>query len=118
MYFWRKAKTSVAVQPRTDSVICFVASIAASRGGRPRRRVRAGGAGDDALSGAVIITTKRGVGNRGVKVDYDAGSFGYQRMFARAGFGDVDRFDGPAPEAFGHDCRLRLHTCLLLRPVL
>ena len=55
-------------------------------------RVLKGGAsylfGDDALSGAVIITTKRGVGNRGVKVDYDAGSFGYQRIFARAGFGN------------------------------
>jgi iron complex outermembrane receptor protein len=55
-------------------------------------RVLKGGAsylfGDDALSGAVIITTKRGVGNRGVKVDYDTGSFGYSRKLARAGFGN------------------------------
>jgi hypothetical protein len=41
--------------------------------------------GDDALSGAIIITTKRGVGNRGVKLDYDAGSFGYSRKLARVG---------------------------------
>ena len=55
-------------------------------------RVLKGGAsylfGDDALSGAVIITTKRGVGDRGGKVDYDAGSFDYRRVFARAGFGN------------------------------
>ncbi|HSL20339.1 MAG TPA: TonB-dependent receptor [Vicinamibacterales bacterium] len=55
-------------------------------------RVVKGGAsylfGDDALSGAIIITTKRGVGNRGVKLDYDAGSFGYNRKLARVGFGN------------------------------
>jgi hypothetical protein len=37
----RKAKTSVAVQPRTDSVICFVARMAASWGVSPCRRKRA-----------------------------------------------------------------------------
>jgi iron complex outermembrane receptor protein len=42
--------------------------------------------GDDALSGAVIITTKRGPKYKGVTVSADAGSWGYNRQLARAGF--------------------------------
>lgn len=53
-------------------------------------RVIKGGAsylfGEDALSGAVVITTKRGAGNKGLRVDYDAGSFDYVRKLARAGY--------------------------------
>jgi iron complex outermembrane receptor protein len=53
-------------------------------------RVVKGGAsylfGDDALSGAVIITTKRGAGQAGYKVAAEAGSFGYRKGLARAGF--------------------------------
>ena len=33
--------------------------------------------GEDALSGAVVITTKRGASQQGFKVEADAGSFGY-----------------------------------------
>lgn len=42
--------------------------------------------GEDALSGAVIITTKRGAKMAGYSVSGEAGSFGYQRELARAGF--------------------------------
>lgn len=53
-------------------------------------RVIKGGAsylfGDDALSGAVIITTKKGAGQAGYKVAAEAGSFGYQKGLARVGF--------------------------------
>ncbi|MDH3355124.1 MAG: TonB-dependent receptor [Chromatiales bacterium] len=53
-------------------------------------RVVKGGAsylfGDDALSGAVIITTKKGAGQAGYKVAAEGGSFGYQKGLARAGF--------------------------------
>lgn len=42
--------------------------------------------GDDALSGAVIITTKRGAGYKGYTVGAEAGSFGYRKGLARAGF--------------------------------
>jgi len=42
--------------------------------------------GDDALSGAVIITTKRGAGYKGYTVAAEAGSFGYTKGLARAGF--------------------------------
>lgn len=46
--------------------------------------------GDDGLSGAVIITTKRGPKYKGVVVEADSGSFGYERYLARAGLaGDV-----------------------------
>ncbi|SCZ49100.1 iron complex outermembrane recepter protein [Thiohalomonas denitrificans] len=42
--------------------------------------------GDDALSGAVIITTKRGADMAGYTVQAEAGSFGYRKGLARAGF--------------------------------
>lgn len=42
--------------------------------------------GEDALSGAVIITTKRGAKMAGGQVSAEAGSFGYLRGMARAGF--------------------------------
>lgn len=42
--------------------------------------------GDDALSGAVIITTKRGAGYKGFTLGAEAGSFGYYKGLARAGF--------------------------------
>lgn len=53
-------------------------------------RVIKGGAsylfGEDALSGAVIITTKRGARYAGVTVAADEGSWGYNRQQLRAGF--------------------------------
>ncbi len=42
--------------------------------------------GDDALAGAVIITTKRGATNQGYRVSAEAGSFGFTKGLARAGF--------------------------------
>ncbi len=42
--------------------------------------------GDDALSGAVIITTKRGAAYSGVTAALEAGSFGFQKKLARVGF--------------------------------
>lgn len=42
--------------------------------------------GDDGLSGAVIITTKRGAKYKGVTVSADMGSWGYNRELVRAGF--------------------------------
>lgn len=48
--------------------------------------------GDDALAGAVIITTKRGAKNAGYKVSADMGSDGYYKGFARAGYAD-DKFN-------------------------
>lgn len=42
--------------------------------------------GDDALAGAVIVTTKRGAGQRGLRLDADRGAFGYRRHLLRAGF--------------------------------
>lgn len=42
--------------------------------------------GDDALSGAVIITTKRGASYKGFTVGAEAGSFGYTKGLVRAGF--------------------------------
>lgn len=53
-------------------------------------RVIKGGAsylfGDDALSGAVIITTKKGAGQAGYKIATEAGSFGHNKTMARAGY--------------------------------
>lgn len=53
-------------------------------------RVIKGGAsylfGDDALSGAVIITTKKGAGQAGYRLASEAGSFGHRKGLARAGF--------------------------------
>jgi len=42
--------------------------------------------GDDALSGAVIITTKKGAGQAGYKVAAETGSFGYAKGLAKVGF--------------------------------
>jgi len=42
--------------------------------------------GDDALTGAVMITTKRGAKYKGVTVAADAGAWDYNRLLARAGF--------------------------------
>ncbi|MCW8918559.1 MAG: TonB-dependent receptor [Gammaproteobacteria bacterium] len=42
--------------------------------------------GEDALSGAVIITTKRGAKYEGYTVSGEVGSFGSQKALARAGF--------------------------------
>ena len=42
--------------------------------------------GEDALAGAVVITTKRGASQKGIKAEVDAGSFGYRRAMVRAGF--------------------------------
>jgi iron complex outermembrane receptor protein len=42
--------------------------------------------GEDALSGAVIITTKRGAKMAGITASTEAGSFGYRKALARAGF--------------------------------
>jgi len=44
--------------------------------------------GDDALSGAVIITTKRGAKYAGYTVGVDVGSFNYQKGLVRAGFAE------------------------------
>jgi iron complex outermembrane receptor protein len=53
-------------------------------------RVIKGGAsylfGEDALVGAVIITTKRGARYKGFTVAADTGSYNYNRQLARAGF--------------------------------
>lgn len=53
-------------------------------------RVIKGGAsylfGDDALSGAVIITTKKGAGQAGYKVATEVGSFDSMKGLVRAGF--------------------------------
>jgi len=53
-------------------------------------RVIKGGAsylfGDDALSGAVIITTKRGAKQAGVTVGAEAGSYGYRKGLGRVGY--------------------------------
>lgn len=60
-------------------------------------RVVKGGAsylyGEDALSGAVIITTKRGARHDGVTVEHDRGSYGYQRSYLKA-VGSGERFGG------------------------
>ena len=49
--------------------------------------------GEDALAGAVIITTKRGAKMAGGQLSAEAGSFGYTRGLARAGFA-VDQMSG------------------------
>ena len=46
--------------------------------------------GEDALSGAVIITTKRGAKMAGVTASSERGSFGYNKHLARAGFSKGD----------------------------
>jgi iron complex outermembrane receptor protein len=42
--------------------------------------------GDDALTGAVIITTKRGAKYKGITVSADVGAWDYNRQLVRAGF--------------------------------
>ncbi|OIO71556.1 MAG: hypothetical protein AUJ57_07050 [Zetaproteobacteria bacterium CG1_02_53_45] len=49
--------------------------------------------GEDALAGAVIITTKRGAKMAGGQLSAEAGSFGYKRGMARAGFA-TDKVSG------------------------
>ncbi|MDX8412905.1 MAG: TonB-dependent receptor plug domain-containing protein [Mariprofundales bacterium] len=49
--------------------------------------------GDDALAGAVIITTKRGASMAGGTGSAEGGSFGYKRGVARAGFAN-DKMSG------------------------
>ena len=55
-------------------------------------RVIKGGAsflfGEDALAGAIIITTKRGAKYAGYKLAAETGSFGYQKGLARMGVGE------------------------------
>src|SRR3989338_7174784 len=46
--------------------------------------------GEDALSGAVIITTKRGAKMAGVTASAEAGSFNYHKELLRAGFSKGD----------------------------
>src|SRR5574340_590218 len=46
--------------------------------------------GEDALSGAVIITTKRGAKMAGFTASTERGSFGYNKYLARAGFSKDD----------------------------
>lgn len=60
--------------------------------------------GEDALSGAVVITTKRGAKMAGYTVSAEAGSFGYRKGLARAGFTKGD-FVGhiQASKAFADD---------------
>ncbi len=60
--------------------------------------------GEDALSGAVIITTKRGAKMAGYTVSAETGSFGYRKGLARAGFTQGD-FVGhiQASKAFADD---------------
>ncbi|MDD5549123.1 MAG: TonB-dependent receptor, partial [Sulfurovaceae bacterium] len=41
--------------------------------------------GDDALSGAVIITTKKGAKNAGGKVEVEHGTYGYEKYLAKYG---------------------------------
>jgi len=49
--------------------------------------------GEDALAGAVIITTKRGAKMAGYQLSGETGSFGYRRGMARAGFAN-DKVSG------------------------
>lgn len=58
--------------------------------------------GDDALSGAVIITTKRGAAYEGYTLGADVGSFGYGKGLVRAGFANE--------QANGHIQFSRRHT--------
>ncbi|HEX5337468.1 MAG TPA: TonB-dependent receptor plug domain-containing protein, partial [Gallionella sp.] len=46
--------------------------------------------GEDALSGAVIITTKRGAKMAGITASAEKGSFGYNKGLARIGFARGD----------------------------
>ena len=46
--------------------------------------------GDDALAGAVIITTKRGAKLAGYRVEAERGSFDYEKYLARVGYAGED----------------------------
>ncbi|HLS57284.1 MAG TPA: TonB-dependent receptor [Zeimonas sp.] len=46
--------------------------------------------GEDALAGAVVITTRRGAGQKGVALETDSGSSGYARYLLRGGFASDD----------------------------
>lgn len=46
--------------------------------------------GEDALAGAVVITTKRGASQKGFKAEQDVGPYGYRRSLVRAGFAKDD----------------------------
>ncbi|MEW6165556.1 MAG: TonB-dependent receptor [Pseudomonadota bacterium] len=60
--------------------------------------------GDDALTGAVIITTKRGPKYAGVTVSNDIGAWDYSRQLARVGFaGDWGSGHVQATERAGDD---------------
>ncbi|MBU0632565.1 TonB-dependent receptor [bacterium] len=48
--------------------------------------------GDDALSGAVVITTKKGAHYNNTFAAYEAGSFNYQKLLARTGYSN-DKFN-------------------------
>ncbi len=50
--------------------------------------------GDDALSGAVIITTKRGAKYNHNYGAVEAGSFNYSKVVARTGFSDGENYSG------------------------
>ncbi|GAB4115438.1 MAG: hypothetical protein Fur0026_01300 [Sideroxydans sp.] len=60
--------------------------------------------GEDALSGAIVITTKRGAKMAGYTVSGETGSFGYRKGLARAGF-TSDRWVGhiQATKAYADD---------------
>jgi len=57
-------------------------------------RIVKGGAsylfGEDALAGAVIITTKRGADNAGATLELDTGSYGYTRKQLKLGLAEED----------------------------
>jgi iron complex outermembrane receptor protein len=46
--------------------------------------------GEDALAGAVLVTTRRGAGYKGVRLEADRGSFGHRRSLVRGGFAGDD----------------------------
>lgn len=46
--------------------------------------------GEDALAGAVLITTRRGAGYKGLKLEADRGSFGYGHYLVRGGLASDD----------------------------
>lgn len=60
--------------------------------------------GEDALSGAVIITTKRGAKYAGATVSMEAGSWGYEKKMARVGFsGEKGNGHIQASQRYGDD---------------
>ncbi len=61
--------------------------------------------GEDALSGAVIITTKRGAKMAGITASGEVGSFNYHKGLLRVGFAQ-ERLGRPYPEIQGDVRRL------------